>query len=174
MRNRSSAASRGDQQVLAAEGCSCAAAFKLAKRHDEHLQYCNKYYSMLRMTGAAPPLAWNRLLAALLYSGRPASIRSGTPYWGGNGRPGRPYGYGPAIVIREQIFHCVRLLLLYIAESLDSTISEAEVDTSEHTHSEIQLTEEVWCVYNNMDNILYIYCSFLFTVSSRNTNRKFR
>ena len=35
MRNRSSAA--GDQQVLAAEGCSYAAAFKLAKRHDKHL-----------------------------------------------------------------------------------------------------------------------------------------
>ena len=97
MRNRSSAASRGDQQVLAAEGCSYAAAFKLAKRHDKHLLYCNNYYSMLCMTGATPPPARNRLLAALLYSGRPASIRSGTQYWGGNGRPGRPYGYGPAL-----------------------------------------------------------------------------
>ena len=39
MRNRSSAASRarGDQQVLAAEGCSYAAAFKLAKNHDKHI-----------------------------------------------------------------------------------------------------------------------------------------
>ena len=78
MRNRSSAASRGDQQVLAAEGCSYAAAFKLAKRHDKHLLYCNKYYPMLCMTGATP-LARNRLLAALLYSGRPASsLRPGT------------------------------------------------------------------------------------------------
>ena len=96
LRNRSSAASRGDQQVLAAEGCSYAAAFNLAKNHDKHLLYCNKYYSMLCMTGATPPLTPNRLLAALLYSGIPASIRSDTQYWGGNGRPGRPYGYGPA------------------------------------------------------------------------------
>ena len=49
---------------------------------------------MLCMTGATPPLARNGLLAALLYSGRPASIRSGTQYWGCNGRPGSPYGYG--------------------------------------------------------------------------------
>ena len=101
MRNRSSAASRGDQQVLAAEKCSYAAAVKLAKRYDKHLLYCNKCYSMLCMTGATPPLARNRLLAALLYSGRPASIRFGTKYWGGNGRPGRPYGYGPGSVMIE-------------------------------------------------------------------------
>ena len=104
MRNRSSAASRGDQQVLAAEGCSYAAAFNLAKNHDKHLLYCKKkYYSTLCMMGATPPLARNRLLAALLYSGRPASISSGTQYWGGNGRPGRPYGYGPEYLLPSQI-----------------------------------------------------------------------
>ena len=46
MRNRSSATSRGDQQVLAAEGCGYAAAFKLAKRHDKHL-YFNTYEKYL-------------------------------------------------------------------------------------------------------------------------------
>ena len=40
------AQSRGDQQVLVAEGCSYAAAFKLAKRHDKHFLYCSKYYSI--------------------------------------------------------------------------------------------------------------------------------
>ena len=65
----------------------------------------------------------------------------------------------------------VWVLLLFTAESLNSTISEAEVDTREYTHSEIQLTEEVWFVYNN---IIIVYPLFLFTVSSRNTNRKFR
>ena len=49
------------------------------------------------MTGATPPLARNRLPAALLYSGRPVTKRLGTQYWGGNGRPGRPYGYGPVL-----------------------------------------------------------------------------
>ena len=66
------------------------------------------------------------------------------------------------MVIREQNIHCVRLLLLSIAESLDSTISEAEVDTSEHTHSEVQLTEGV---YNNMHNILYIIIPFVLVYS---------
>ena len=94
------ATSRGDQQVLAAEGCSYAAALKQAKRHGKHLLYCNKYYSMLCMTGATPPFARNKLLAALLYCGRPASIRSGTQYWDGNGRP---YGYGPDIVHSARI-----------------------------------------------------------------------
>ena len=77
MRNRISAASRGDQQVLAEEECNYAAAFKLAKRHDKTFLYCIKYYCMLCMTRATP-LAQNRLLAALLYSGRPTTIRSGT------------------------------------------------------------------------------------------------
>ena len=52
------------------------------------------------MTGVTPPLARNSLLAALLYSGRPASIKPGTQYWGGNGRPGRPYGYGSEFLLQ--------------------------------------------------------------------------